>query len=100
MSKYTDNSNDDGIECPYCGDKSFVEAESYSEDTREVECDACEKKFWQNESFTVSHEARPDCDLNGSQHQWEPITLRSGKSHDFCAECGECRAVEAQKPHE
>ncbi len=74
--------------CPYCKATFQPEAEDYSEDSREIECDECGKKYWLHQSFTVDHWTKPDCALNGEAHVWDS-RARFPDSH-FCEVCGKC----------
>ena len=94
MSKYEETWDNCDRVCPYCAHRYQVEAENYSEDVREEDCDECGKKFYGYESFSVSHYSKPDCELNGDEHKWEPTPISGGRSHDFCSVCGECRPFE------
>ena len=82
--------NDDGRECPYCGYKYQPESEDYSEFDRVEECDECGKKYHAHDVFSVSHWAKPDCELNGEQHDWQPRRLTGGRTHPFCSKCDTC----------
>ena len=77
--------------CPYCRYSYPVEAEDYSEDTIEEECEECGKKFWAYDIISVTHYSAMDCELNGEKHNWRPESLSNGETHDFCSVCGECR---------
>jgi len=92
QSKYTDELDDCEMICPYCGNKYQPEGEDYSEDCREEECEECGKTYHAHQSFSVTHHATPDCELNGEQHEWQAVSLGAGKgTHDFCATCDKCR---------
>ena len=93
-SKYEEQIDDNDSICPYCHDRYQVEAEDYDENEREVECDNCGKKYWLMESFSVTHNTRPDCQLNGTEHDFELITLRDGAKVFFCKICDECKLHE------
>ena len=93
MSEFDETYNDDVVECPYCGDKYQPEAEDYSEDERITQCSECNKFYHLHQSFSVTHQTRPDCEINGGNHNYEPVNLRNGRSHPFCTVCGDC------KPH-
>jgi hypothetical protein len=92
MSKYKKTAGDCNRICPYCGDSYQVEAEDYSEDMREEECNICGKKYHAYECFSVFHYANPDCELNGFKHQWVSRKVMNGY-HDFCCICGACRPI-------
>lgn len=105
MSTYDETCDDHEVECPYCGSKYQPEAEDYSEDEREEECGDCGKKYFLHQSFTVTHHARPDCVLNGGQHDYRPFTMRDGTSVPFCDVCGRIqphseRAATKEQGHE
>ena len=88
--EFDEMTDDNDAICPYCGDRYQVESEDYTEDDREEKCDGCGKKYWLHEHFSVSHETRPDCALNGQQHKYEEVAFKSGNSAFFCTVCGHC----------
>lgn len=90
MSVYEDQMDDLNAICPYCQYSYQVEGEDFDEDCQEHECDGCGKFFWLNQSFSVTHHTRPDCELNGESHKWELMTFRDGRQAFFCATCNEC----------
>lgn len=79
-------SDDSNVICPYCKYTYQPEAESYSEDTRTEECEGCGKKFHVWQVFTVDHHSKPDCALNGEEHEWDVL---SNRRPDFQS-CGKC----------
>ena len=83
--------DDSNRECPYCGHSYQPESEDYSNDTREEECSECGKKYIAHDSFSVTHYATPDCELNGEQHDWQPRPLPGGRTHPFCERCDRCQ---------
>ncbi|MCK2149480.1 hypothetical protein MYE70_10420 [Marinobacter alexandrii] len=105
MSLYEEQDDSLNAICPYCEYSYQVEGEDYGEDSQEQECDGCGKKFWLNQSFSVTHHTRPDCKINGEQHDWMLVELRNGKDAFFCQVCGECSLVsqdgtpKAEKDH-
>ena len=98
MSMYEETESNDKRECPYCGNREEVEPEEYSEDERIEECDACGKKYFACESYSVTHCAMPDCELNGGKHEWHH------PCNSFWKECRVCekykRVSEYAKPTE
>lgn len=96
-SVYEDQQDDNVVICPYCETQYQPESEDYDEDTRAEECEDCGKKFYLRQSFSVTHHTRPDCELNGFDHQFERVTLSNGKAADFCTICDKCRSIRA--PH-
>ena len=88
MSDFDDTAHDDKMECPYCGHSYQPESEDYSEDEICEECEECGKHYFSYQSFNVTHFARPDCVLNSVSHNYEPVTLRNGKTYKFCSVCG------------
>ena len=94
MSNCEYEQDDTNVICPYCKHEYQPEAEDYSEDERIEECDECGKKYTISQSFSVTHHSEPDCEINGLEHDWRPRDLRSGRTHDFCEECGQCRPVQ------
>lgn len=90
MSTYEDQSDSENAICPYCKHSYQVEGEDYNEDVREVECDECGKKYWLSQSFSVTHETRPDCIINGEIHAYKLKEFIAGTSAYFCEKCGKC----------
>ena len=90
MAEYEETFDECDRICPYCGGAYQVEAEDYSEDVQEEECEECGKKYYAHDSFSVDHLAIPDCKLNGDNHTWESVPVNMGR-HDFCSVCGKCR---------
>ena len=86
--------DDSERKCPYCGEAYQPESEDYSEDRRIEECNECGKNYYAHDSFSVTHYATPDCELNGEQHAWEPRSLTGGKTHPFCSKCDKCQPFE------
>jgi len=91
MSEFSDTMNDDVLECPYCKHSYQPEAGDYDEGERQEECEDCGKIYHLHQSFSVTHHAQPDCELNGGTHNYQPIELRDGKSHPFCTVCEKCQ---------
>ena len=94
MSQYGEQTDDNDAICPYCLSRYQVEAEDYDEEPKEDECGDCGKKYWLNQSFSVTHYARPDCELNGQPHKYEKIILKSGREAHFCEVCDDCKIQE------
>ena len=76
--------------CPYCGHTHQPEMESFSEDSREETCENCGKSYHAHDSFSVTHYATPDCELNGEAHDWQDKYVRGGSKHPFCSKCNMC----------
>ena len=91
MSDFDDVCDDNDVQCPYCGNKYQPEGETFSEDERIEACDECGKSYHLCQSFSVTHQTRPDCEINGAQHNYELVNLRNGGSHPFCTVCGKCQ---------
>ena len=91
MSEYTDEMDDNSVICPYCQHKYEPETEDFDEGLREEECDECGKQFWLVQEFSVTHKTTPDCEINEQHHKWDLVHLMSGRSHEFCETCGQCR---------
>jgi len=89
-AQFRSSSDDDLVICPYCKHSYQPEAEDYSEDTREQECGECEKKFWLHQEITVSHCVKPDCELNGEQHQWDFVDSKR-RDYQSCDVCDKWR---------
>jgi hypothetical protein len=82
---------DDSVRrCPYCKHEYQPESETYSEDSREEECEGCGKTYHSRDVFSVTHYATPDCELNGEQHDWQARAVRGGRTHPFCMKCDKC----------
>ena len=97
MSKYTDTMDDAERKCPYCGYGYQPESEDYSEDCLDKECENCGMNYYLYDSFSVTHHAIPDCELNEQLHDYQPVELRDGKSHDFCTICDKCSPALGEK---
>lgn len=87
MQEYHDQTDSCNVICPYCQNEYQPEAESYDEDSVVEECDNCGKKYHRYDSFSVDHNTRPDCALNGLEHQFVPAGSSKLK-YMFCAICG------------
>lgn len=80
--------NYEGLECPYCGHLNHVESEDYDEDYYFRECYECDKKFYASQSYSVSHNAKPDCELNQEQHDFEiHVRETDGFKYKVCLKC-------------
>jgi DNA-directed RNA polymerase subunit RPC12/RpoP len=90
-------SSDANVICPYCKHEYQPEAEDYSEDTREEECSECGKKYHLWQVFTVDHHTKPDCELNGEQHQWDAVSARK-PDWQSCGVCDKWRKTPAPTP--
>jgi hypothetical protein len=90
-STYTDHYDDNDSICPYCGDKFQVEGEDYDEQPCEIQCFTCGRKYWLSQMFTVTHRSRPDCELNGMKHNFQPRAIGGGKTYPFCVNCDYCK---------
>ena len=82
--------------CPYCNVSYQVETEDYDEDEREDTCENCGQKYWLSEYFSVTHNTRPDCELNGTEHNYEIITFSSGGKGQFCTVCNDCQIYKGE----
>lgn len=81
------HSYEDELKCPYCNwidDEPYEYFERRYNDTIEVECPACEKKFHATQNHTVDYSTVGDCKLNGEL----PHTLKSGFGR--CYSCTKC----------
>ena len=91
--------SDDGeVICPYCQFKYQPEAEDYSEDTREQECSECGKKYHLSQTFSVDHNTKPDCDLNGEQHKFQAV--KRYPQYQRCTVCDKWRSTPVSAPGE
>ena len=91
MAKYAYEFHDTDSVCPYCGHGYQVECEDYDEEEREVECDECGKKYWMQQSYSVTTFTSPSCSLNDTAHVWEMKNLGNGTRHEFCTICDACK---------
>lgn len=87
MSKYRDCWDEENAICPYCECKIHVELEDYSESEQEQQCDECGKLFFLKQDSIVSHHTKPDCEINGIEHEYEEIKI-TGDVILFCMICG------------
>ena len=90
IPEFDEQVDDNDAICPYCGWRYQVESEDFSEDCSQQQCDDCGKKFWVSQEFSVTTISRPDCKLNGQEHQYELVTLKNGKQAYFCKVCDDC----------
>lgn len=90
-AQFKSDSDDAVVRCPYCKHEYQPESEDYSENTREQECSECEKKFWLYQNFSVTHCVKPDCELNGSQHEWDSV--RTNPAYQSCGICDKYRMM-------
>jgi len=90
MSKYEEQYDGSDSICPYCKHSYQVESEDYSEESQEIQCDECGKKYYLHQYFSISHHSTPDCELNGEKHQFELIGLKNGSAY-FCKICDKCK---------
>lgn len=97
LPKYERRCDNNSSICPYCGVGYQVESEDYSEDTREIECDECGKKYFLHQSFSVYHHTKPDCILNGEEHQYRRVSIK-GREAYFCSVCDDCKAIQVRRP--
>lgn len=95
MSRFDTQAHRSDIICPYCGYDYQVETEDFlDEDDAEIEeCGDCGKKFHRSTNYSITHEARPDCELNGEAHKFEEKPLGGGRTHPFCSVCGEIEPI-------
>ena len=84
---YAEQYDDDNTICPYCLASYQVEAEDFSEDPQEIECDECGKKYWLVQQISISHKTTPDCELNGEDHNF----IETGGGH-YCSVCDKYQA--------
>ena len=72
--------------CPYCDEKTYVEAEDYAlNDSEEIECEECGKSYKFMSEIMVNHTTTPDCSLNNEEHVYEkPFESASFR---MCVKC-------------
>lgn len=88
VSKYEDQYDEDATICPYCGEGHQPEAETWDEEAREEECGECGRRYLVHQSFSVCHITKPDCEINGEEHQWG--SKDGYPDHKWCKICGKC----------
>ncbi len=94
-SQYEEQIDDNKVICPYCKHEYQPEAEGYSEDAREEECEQCNMKYYIHQVFFTSHVTKPDCELNGQQHKPVQTKLLNGQDYRYCSVC-ECYLRESK----
>ena len=60
------------IICPYCGHAidGYDEFEGDEEgESKEIECEECNKKFHARKVITIDYRTESDCELNGEKHE-------------------------------
>jgi transposase-like protein len=93
MSQYERQCDYEKAICPYCEHGYEVESEDYDEERRKEECEECGKTFWLSQSFSVTHDTSPDCELNEDTHKWELMSFSDLRTAFFCAKCNKCSLV-------
>ena len=93
MSDYVEQMDDVDVICPYCNERYQPEAADYSEDERVEECESCGKKYHHWDTFSITHETQPDCELNGEAHKFGEILQGDYISHTFCTICGHLKRI-------
>ena len=84
MSKFEEHADPNNSICPYCSHSYQVESEDYNEDTREIECDDCGKKYLEHQVFAVETTTEPDCDLNKENHDYVRVGERNLMKCSIC----------------
>ena len=99
MSEFDEQHDDCLVVCPYCESAYQVDTENFlNEGDYEIEsCDECGKNYVRETNYSVTHVARPSCEANKLQCQWETHDLRSGKQADFCKVCGRIKPLDYKK---
>ena len=92
-------SDDSERQCPYCGHSYQPESATYSESERAEECEECGKTYRIHDSFSVTHYATPDCELNGESHDYQDRAVLDGGTHPFCMKCDKCKPFERATPN-
>lgn len=89
MSKYHEINSSYDVLCPYCRHKYQPEMADCDEYERVATCDKCGKKYFLSQIFDITHVTRPDCEINGEQHQ---LVGHNNASKTFswqvCTVCG------------
>lgn len=93
MTKYKRQWDDINVVCPYCGHTFQPEGEDYTDYEVIEECEECGKSFHHFDDITVTHYTRPDCELNGVEHQWKEHVSILGDSMKTCETCGKVEMV-------
>lgn len=98
QSQFKADCDDSVVRCPYCKHEYQPETEDYSEDTREEECSECGKKYHVWQAFRVDHHSKPDCALNGEEHEWDAVSARR-PDYQSCGKCDKWRKTPLATPH-
>jgi len=93
MAKFDTQMDSVNAICPYCEASYQVESEDYSEDSRAEECGNCGKKYLIYQSFSVDTITKPNCEINGDEHDFELVELTGGGAY-FCTVCDECKLAD------
>lgn len=92
MSKY--ESKCDGNEvCPYCMNE-WVPDQDLGPNERVAECDECGKKYYCEPEYSVDYHTKPDCELNGEQHDF--VLVPFGNAY-CCNVCGKYKLIEGAR---
>ena len=89
-SKFTEQIASEGYICPYCEETHYCDDWGHDYDGEVVECEECGKKFRATASHSVDFYARPDCELNGGEHDY--VWNEAGAY--FCSVCNHCKLKE------
>ena len=73
------------IKCPYCDKDYYNDGEINDIEKKvELECDACEKKFWAEAS--IAYSTYSDCSINDMPHEWERTFVTGWYSCKNCCQ--------------
>jgi len=95
MSEFSTNIDDENAICPYCKEEHYIDHEDFLDEDEEsiINCDGCGKKFHHYTCYMIDQRTKPDCEINGDNHQYKTKELSTGENHGFCVVCGKCEPV-------
>lgn len=93
MSKYEYQYDDEKVICPYCQHSYRQDAGDFSEDDEVEECDNCGKQYHLYQEISITHNTKPDCELNNEAHDYKDERLSDGSTYPFCTVCGKIKPL-------
>ena len=88
QEKYESTYESENIKCPYCG--KFISDSweyNFNDDSIEIECSNCDKKFLAGESVIRNYTGKADCELNNEKHEFV-----KQEGYFKCKICGEIKS--------